>query len=362
MRIVMAISPSDDPASGTAVPRAIRGKNQFVEKANRVCARPPASGEPGRASDRSGRASSDGATRLPISPGMASSATRLRAALRHETDEGGSYCVDWFGGGTDGVGLVLLTHMHADHVSGLFDAAGAPARAWARRAGPRIVCSEQTKVLLVARGVPSCRVEALPLLEPCAVLVAGAAGSRSGPTVTLIDANHCPGSVMFHVQWDDINNLHTGDFRYSAQLHSSDEVLEQIRDVSRVFLDTTFYDESWDKEVNRGQKFPPKDESIQRLIALIREQNPEGHRPVYIAADSYGQVCEAGRERVCRSARWQCAHVLLGRLPRRRSSLSCTHRHVFPLLSFSLRSLSLSLTPSVCLSLFSLSRSRYCTQ
>lgn len=173
---------------------------------------------------------------------LQSRAAHLRAAgpaaLWHETDEGNCYSVDFFRG-TDRVGLYLLTHAHADHVAGLFDSKGCVVGTWARRVGPRIVCSAQTKALLVARGVPSCRVEALPLLEPCAVRVGGAVG----PTVTLIDANHCPGSVMFHVQWDDLDNLHTGDFRYQAELHSCDQVLGQIRDVCSIFLDTTFYDE-----------------------------------------------------------------------------------------------------------------------
>jgi hypothetical protein len=165
---------------------------------------------------------------------LQSRAAHLRAAgtaaLWHETDEGNCYSVDFFRG-TDCVGLYLLTHAHADHVAGLFDSKGCVVGTWARRVSPRIVCSAQTKALLVARGVPSCRVEALPMLEPCAVRVGGA----GGPTVTLIDANHCPGSVMFHVQWDDLDNLHTGDFRYQAELHSCEQVLGQIRDVCSIF-------------------------------------------------------------------------------------------------------------------------------
>ena len=178
------------------------------------------------------------AERCALQPRAANLRAAGTAALWHETDEGNRYSVDFFGG-TDRVGLYLLTHAHADHVAGLFDSTGRVVGAWARRVGPRIVCSAQTKALLVARGVPSCRVEALPLLQPCAVRMGGA----SGPTVTLIDANHCPGSVMFHVQWDDLDNLHTGDFRYQAELHACDFVLGQIRDVCSIFLDTTFYDE-----------------------------------------------------------------------------------------------------------------------
>lgn len=155
----------------------------------------------------------------------------------HATDAGNTYCVDWFSGGS-GVGVYFLTHMHTDHLAGLFEPrTGCVKEEWGRRGGPKIVCSDQTQRLLLARGVPASRVYALPLQQACSV----AAGSAGGPTVTLIDACHCPGSVMFHIQWDNLNHLHTGDFRYRAEIHGCDEITEQIQDVDKVFLDTTFY-------------------------------------------------------------------------------------------------------------------------
>ena len=133
-----------------------------------------------------------------------------RAPGVFSTEEGVTYAVDWFAGG-DAVGVYLLSHMHTDHTAGLFDGdSGKAKREWSRRAGSKIVCSAQTKALLVASGVSACRIEALPLNQPCAVSVEG---GRSGPCVTLIDANHCPGSVMFLIQWGNIHNLHTGDCR-----------------------------------------------------------------------------------------------------------------------------------------------------
>jgi DNA cross-link repair 1B protein len=200
----------------------------------------------------------------------------------YATDAGGGYCVDWFAGG-EGVSLYLLTHMHTDHLSGLFEARGRVHSKWARRTGPKIVCSAQTKALLVARGVPGCRVCELPLNQPCAVNVGG---GSSGPTVTLFDANHCPGSVMFHVQWNDVNNLHTGDFRYKAEIHGSKHMIEQVKYVHKIFLDTTFCHKSWD---STKRHFPSQEESIQLLIGLIKQEIACGQRDIYIAADSYGQ-------------------------------------------------------------------------
>ena len=191
--------------------------------------------------------------------------------------------MDWFAGG-DGVALYLLTHMHTDHLSGLFEARGRVHSTWARRTGPRIVCSAQTKALLVARGVPGCRICELPLNQSCAVNVGG---GSSGPTVTLFDANHCPGSVMFHVQWNDVNNLHTGDFRYKAEIHGSKHMIEQIKYVHKVFLDTTFCHESWD---STNRHFPSQEESIQLLIGLIKQEIACGQRDVS-DGDAHSRQC-----------------------------------------------------------------------
>ena len=125
------------------------------------------------------------------------------------TADGDTYAVDWFGGG-DAVGVYFLTHMHTDHTSGLFDESGKVKNEWSRRVGPKLVCSAQTEAMLVACGISAGRIETRPLNQPSSVSVEGGAG---GPCVTLIDANHCPGSVMFLVQWGNIHNLHTGDFR-----------------------------------------------------------------------------------------------------------------------------------------------------
>lgn len=151
------------------------------------------------------------------------------------TESGDAYAVDWFAGGAQQASFYCLTHIHSDHTAGLFDEGTSRAkREWTRRGGPRIVCSTQTKALLVARGVNAGRIEELPLHQPCAVPVNC---GQSGPSacLTLLDANHCigpiclpcpdelvallvtahpcTGSVMFLVQWCNIHSLHTGDLR-----------------------------------------------------------------------------------------------------------------------------------------------------
>ena len=60
-----------------------------------------------------------------------------------------------------------------------------------------------------------------------------------GVTVTLLEANHCPGAALIHFRLSDEKTyLHTGDFRAakSMQLHP----LVQREHINLLHLDTTY--------------------------------------------------------------------------------------------------------------------------
>jgi DNA cross-link repair 1A protein len=59
--------------------------------------------------------------------------------------------------------------------------------------------------------------------------------------VTLIDANHCPGAVLFLVQHGNLRFLHTGDFRANAEMCR----LLNKEAIDIVYLDTAYLDSKY---------------------------------------------------------------------------------------------------------------------
>ncbi|NXH13081.1 DCR1B exonuclease, partial [Bucco capensis] len=87
-------------------------------------------------------------------------------------------------------------------------------------------------------------------------------------TVTLLDSNHCPGSVMFLFEGAFGTILYTGDFRYSSSMQS--EPALRGRHIDRLYLDNTHC---------HPQRPLPSRQHATRQVAHVIRTHPQ-HRVV----------------------------------------------------------------------------------
>ena len=149
--------------------------------------------------------------------------------------------------------LYFLTHAHSDHFAGLYDG-------WDYGT---IFCSELTRRYLLTRfKISSDRVIVLETGIASSVCIPG---GRFYTSVTPIDANHCPGAVMFLFEGSAVPGgtvLYTGDFRYDAE-----KMMPYFKDkeIDTVYVDNTYVA----KKHGRGKIFPPKHVVGQQIIRFI---------------------------------------------------------------------------------------------
>ncbi|KAF4672013.1 DNA cross-link repair 1A protein [Perkinsus chesapeaki] len=209
------------------------------------------------------------------------SARRLQTATKEERKEWSYKVITEVPGQTDafivdGFGVPVrlrnesqcyfLTHFHGDHTCGL-------TKGFSKGT---IYCSKITAELVTKIiGVDQMRVVALEVGQPVEI---------AGVQVTCLDANHCPGAVMFlfcgQGGWI---GLHTGDFRASDRLISS---VPGNGAINTVWLDTTYSDSRY--------SHPTKEEALAAIGRITREENEPGTIFV-VGAYKLGKECCAVR-------------------------------------------------------------------
>jgi DNA cross-link repair 1A protein len=168
-----------------------------------------------------------------------------RKAPFYKVMQGMPIAVDAFRyGSIPGVTAYFLTHAHSDHYTNL-------SSSW--KHGP-IYCSEGTANLIIhILSVDKKWVHPLPMD------VATVVPNTGGVHVTLIEANHCPGSCLFLFEGPQtvhagdsafrsplvgssktFRYLHCGDFRASPQ-HALHPAVKG-KHIDHVYLDTTYLD------------------------------------------------------------------------------------------------------------------------
>ena len=156
----------------------------------------------------------------------------------------------------------FLSHLHTDHTSGLREG-------WRR--GP-LYCSGVTAKLVNGRwGLNGRAVHVIDAGETRQVKLDGDA-----VTVRAIDANHCPGAVMFHFAWPHRRVLYTGDFRLDANIRTE---ARELAGVDLAYVDATYDDPNY--------VFPTQAESIERVLQLVGEHM---QKEVFLAVYSIGKT------------------------------------------------------------------------
>ncbi|XP_067863408.1 5' exonuclease Apollo [Heptranchias perlo] len=149
--------------------------------------------------------------------------------------------------------LFFLSHLHSDHTSGL-------SSTWSRP----IYCSPITAKLLRWKfQVDEIWIHPLEVGESH-LLNLDEVGKET-MTVTLIDANHCPGSVMFLFDGYFGTVLYTADFRYTPTMFSHPPLNTEKR-IDKLYLDNTNCDPE--------SMVPSRQEATEQIKEII-DTHPE---------------------------------------------------------------------------------------
>ncbi|KAM3617661.1 uncharacterized protein V6R79_009382 [Siganus canaliculatus] len=149
-----------------------------------------------------------------------------------------------------GTRLFFLSHMHSDHTVGLTST-------WSNLP---IYCSPTTAVLLRLKlQVKEQWIHPLELCEPYQLPLDDIGKEKM--TVTLLDANHCPGSVMFLFEGYFGSILYTGDFRYIPSMLRESCLRTNIT-IDVLYLDNTNCDPN--------RTIPSRHQATQQIKEIIR--------------------------------------------------------------------------------------------
>ncbi|KAF8564758.1 hypothetical protein P879_07162 [Paragonimus westermani] len=167
----------------------------------------------------------------------------------------------------DGCDGYLLSHFHSDHYKGL-----------STNFTGTIFCSNVTKSLISLTFGSHLKVVSLTLNSIVDVC---------GVDVLTMDANHCPGSVMFLFRLPRTNQfiLHTGDFRFNLSMLNPPSPLADFvpqadshrkppSQLHSIYLDTTYCSSQYD--------FPTQDQIISAAIEVTRERLQKNSNTVVV--------------------------------------------------------------------------------
>ncbi|KAI3812205.1 hypothetical protein L1987_16912 [Smallanthus sonchifolius] len=177
----------------------------------------------------------------------------------------------------EGSQVYFLTHLHADHTVGL-------SPRWKK--GP-VFCSHISARLFHHKfpGFDTSLIRTLEIGQWYSLsLVSLSTGSQTKVEVMAIDANHCPGAVMYLFRGAFGITLYTGDFRW--------EVTSEIAQMGKNMLlkalkndkiDTLYIDNTY---CNPSYSFPSREVAAQQVVNII---NSYPEHDIIIGIDTLGK-------------------------------------------------------------------------
>lgn len=167
----------------------------------------------------------------------------------------------------------FLSHCHTDHIKGI-DSQDFKARV--QKHNLKIYCTEITANLVLRRSKLDYLKSSFVYLVPNESFIIDISQNNT-INVTLLDANHCPGSVMFIFSKENVTALYTGDFRVTND-YDIQSKLNGLH-VNSLYVDTTFFS----PKVQAFREFPSREESQDAVIRfLTREKEKNDTVEVHI--------------------------------------------------------------------------------
>ncbi|KAL2496931.1 DNA repair metallo-beta-lactamase family protein [Forsythia ovata] len=188
--------------------------------------------------------------------------------------ESGMISVDKWSSGSQ---VYFLTHLHADHTVGL-------SSRWSRAP---LFCSRVTAKLFPSK-FPGFDLSLLRVVEigrwHSLSLVSPTSGSATTVSVMAIDANHCPGSLMYLFRGEFGCMLYTGDFRWEKSSNTVEVGRTILLDgLKNEKLDILYLDNTY---CNPRYSFPSREVAARQIVDIITA-HPK--HDIIIGIDSLGK-------------------------------------------------------------------------